>query len=80
METSDEQSANGNKNKKEKPINKIRILLLDSTPSKKSLMKIRKNKMNIPTKVVLNRVEISSKREEANQVRYIPKKVKIISQ
>jgi hypothetical protein len=43
-------------------------------------MKIRKNKMNIPTKVVLNKVDISSKREEANHVRYIPKKVKIISQ
>jgi hypothetical protein len=36
--------------------------------------------MKIPTNVVLNRVEISSKREAANQVRYIPKKVKIINQ
>jgi hypothetical protein len=36
--------------------------------------------MKIPTKVVLNRVEISSKREAANQVRYIPKNVNIISQ
>ena len=35
--------------------------------------------MKIPTKVVLNRVDISSKREEANQVRYIPKNVKMMS-
>jgi len=43
-------------------------------------MKIRKNKTKMPIKVVLNNVDISSKRDDANQVRYIPKKVKMISQ
>jgi len=43
-------------------------------------MKIRKKSKNIPKKVALNNVDISSKREEANQVRYIPTKVKMISQ
>jgi len=43
-------------------------------------MKITKNKMKIPIKVVLNNVDISSNRDDANHVRYIPKKVKIINQ
>jgi hypothetical protein len=36
--------------------------------------------MNIPTNEALNKVDISSNRDEANHVRYIPTKVKIISQ
>jgi hypothetical protein len=43
-------------------------------------MKMRKNNKKTPKKVALKRVDISSKREDANQVRYIPTKVKIISQ
>jgi len=38
------------------------------------------NKIKIPTKVVLKRVDSSSNLEDANQVRYIPTKVKMISQ
>jgi hypothetical protein len=41
---------------------------------------MRKNKMNIPTKVDLNKVVSSSNLEEANQVLYIPTKVKIMNQ
>ncbi len=36
--------------------------------------------MKIPIKVVLNNVDISSNRDEANQVRYIPKNVNMTSQ
>jgi hypothetical protein len=43
-------------------------------------MKMTEKTINIPINVALNRVEISSNREEANQVLYIPKNVKMINQ
>jgi hypothetical protein len=55
---------------------KIRNLFPLLSPVPESSIKIAKKRINVPQNVVFTSVNISSNRERANQVLYIPKKIK----